>query len=204
MISALSRLQLSNGNNLKQYIMKRYVLVVIFLFFCLYKSYSQEPQEIKRSDKIETIDGKQYYIHTVEKGQTLYSLSKVYNISRAELIQMDSSVNSLKIGQIIKIPVKATGDKEAAKVVSTTKEQSNVVHTVQKKETLFGIAKKYNVTEEKLIELNPELKNSTLKPGQQIIISGNSVKEKKATVKTVKEEPKKEEKTVVDTKKRRR
>ena len=70
--------------------MKRYVLVITLLFFCLIRSYAQDTPQIKKSEKIETIDGKQYYMHTVEKGQTLYSISKAYNITRAELIQTDS------------------------------------------------------------------------------------------------------------------
>jgi len=188
--------------------MKRYVLIITILLFCLLRSYSQDTPQIKKSDRIETIDGKQYYMHTVEKGQTLYSISKAYNITRAELLQTDSSFNALKLGQIVKIPVKGNNDKETAKVAPVNKEQEPIVHTVLKKETLFGIAKKYNVTEEKLIELNPELKNSTLKPGQQIKITGNTTVEKKTTKVTNEEvkkksipkvEEKKVEKTKVET-----
>ena len=185
--------------------MKRYVLVITLLFFCLIRSYAQDTPQIKKSEKIETIDGKQYYMHTVEKGQTLYSISKAYNITRAELIQTDSSFNALKLGQIVKIPFKGNNDKETAKVTPVNKEQEPIVHIVQKKETLFGIAKKYNVTEEKLIELNPELKNSTLKPGQQIKITSNNAVEKKTTKITNEEVKKKaslkvEEKKIVNAK----
>lgn len=43
-------------------------------------------------------------------------------------------------------------------------------HYVGKKETVYGIAKKYNTTEETLLKLNPELRNRTLRSGEFIMV----------------------------------
>ena len=44
------------------------------------------------------------------------------------------------------------------------------IHYVKPKETMYSIAKKYNISQEELIENNPKLKNTTLQAGQQLII----------------------------------
>lgn len=48
-----------------------------------------------------------------------------------------------------------------------------IIHYVEPKETLYSIAKQYGISQEELIENNPELKNSTLQAEQQLIIPLN-------------------------------
>ena len=47
-----------------------------------------------KSTKIETISGKSFYIHTVEKGQTLYGISKIYSISVDEILEHNPDASS--------------------------------------------------------------------------------------------------------------
>src|SRR4051812_46456952 len=58
-----------------------------------------------KSSNIQTIGGKKYYVHMIEKKQSLYSISKLYNISIDELYAVNPELkNGAKAGQEIKIP----------------------------------------------------------------------------------------------------
>ena len=139
------------------------------------------------SQNIEYIGEKAYRIHIIEKGQTLYSISKAYNISIEE-IQKDNpeTLKPLSIDQIIKIY-----DKNL-KIPKAKKENSIkfIEHVVAKKETLYGISKRYNVSIDDIKKYNIELKDG-LKDGlilripsknnnplqlQEIILKKDSVK----------------------------
>lgn len=61
---------------------------------------------IKKSDKIETIDGKKFYVHSVEKGQTLYSIAKTYSTTVDIVLSNNpDAVDGLKANDKLKIPV---------------------------------------------------------------------------------------------------
>lgn len=69
-------------------------------------SYAQESLRQLRSGKIEKIDGKDFYIHTVKKGQTLYMIAKAYEAEIDEIIRENPEVKEgLKAGQKLRIPV---------------------------------------------------------------------------------------------------
>ena len=75
--------------------------------------------------------GKKYYVHTVEQGNTLYGLQRIYGVSVDEIVKTNPGLEKgLNVGQKVKIAVQL----------------ETVTHIVKKKETLFGIAKQYNVT----------------------------------------------------------
>lgn len=130
---------------------------------------------------IATSETKATTTHIVEAKQTLYSISRLYNVPIDTLIALNPDAkNGIKVGETIIISKKEqiTTNKEAAaapsqqKVSTTT--TTDLTHIVQKKETLFSISKKYNVAIHDLIALNPEL-NDGLKAGSVIIIKkGNS------------------------------
>ena len=66
---------------------------------------AQEP--IQRSSEISKIGSKQYYMHTVKQGQTLYGLSKAYNVTIEEIEALNPDVkDGLKVGHVIGIPVR--------------------------------------------------------------------------------------------------
>ena len=71
-----------------------------------------QPSTIQRSEKIETIDGKKFYIHSVEKGQTLYSISKTYGTTvDIILANNQDAIDGLKSGDKLKVPY--SGNTEA-------------------------------------------------------------------------------------------
>jgi len=151
-------------------------LVTLFFILPFCSLYAQENIiKVFVSDKVETINGKKYYLHTVEKGQTLYSIAIAYNRPINVIVQENNIINNaINTGQVLRIPLEyeVTEVSDTKNVVKT----ENIYHDVQKGETLFGISKKYNVSIAELEKLNPELKNG-LKAGQRIIISQSTAKE---------------------------
>lgn len=103
-----------------------------------------EVQEIKSTSSVST--------HVVKTGETLYSLSKKYNLSVDELKALNPHLQEteLSIGETLKI-------KRENKISVTTNLENNF-YTVKPKETLFSLTKQFNVSEEELVRLNPELK----------------------------------------------
>lgn len=96
-----------------------------------------------------------FITHIVEKGETIFSISKKHKITQNDLLKNNPSViNGLAIGVELKIPVKTPTYKE---------------HIVQPKETLYGISRSHEVSADEINKLNPELKEG-LKIGQTIKI----------------------------------
>ncbi|MEK6616108.1 MAG: ABC transporter substrate-binding protein [Bacteroidota bacterium] len=58
-----------------------------------------------KTEKTETIEGKKFYIHSVEKGQTLYSIAKTYETTvDIVLANNQDAIDGLKTGDKLKIP----------------------------------------------------------------------------------------------------
>ncbi|WP_407424964.1 LysM peptidoglycan-binding domain-containing protein [Treponema sp.] len=103
-------------------------------------------------------------LHEVQKGETLYSISKKYGVSVSDVQNANGlSDNGIKVGQKIKIP-----DGKPAPV------SSSVTHEVQKGETWFGISKKYGISVDELQKFNDFGKDSTLKVGQKLKVPSSS------------------------------
>lgn len=112
---------------------------------------------------IKNINGKPYYYYVVKKGDTVYSLVKRLGISRKDLVESNpSAADALKDGQILYFDATKFGDGNIntndyteikAEIV---KEEGYISHKVSKGETLYGLSKKYGVSPEAIIALNPQ------------------------------------------------
>ena len=113
--------------------------------------------------------------HTVAQGQTLYSISKLYNTTVDEIIKFNpGSAEKLSIGQKLIIPKNSKG-----------KENKNVkTHTIQHGETLYRLSKMYNVTTDELCAANPDISINNFRAGETIVIpvKGNAAKDSAAPV----------------------
>ncbi len=99
---------------------------------------------------------KKYQNYIVQKNDSLYQIAKKFNTDVATLIHLNDLENTLlHVGQLLKIP------KE--------KEESSIIYTVQKGDSLYAIAKKYHTTVEHLLSLN-KLSTTLLEPGQKLQI----------------------------------
>jgi len=88
--------------------------------FIVFNCVTAQTSAIKKSDKTEIIGGKKYYIHSVEKGQTLYSIARTYGTTvDIVLTNNQDAIDGLKSGDKLKIPFTGsnpdTAKKEAEK-----------------------------------------------------------------------------------------
>ena len=111
-----------------------------------------------------------YETHTVKAGETVYRITKQYNISKKDLIKLNPDhseliSNQLSIGQIVR--VKAI--KETVVVDQKEIENQYVTHIVKSKETVYSITRFYNISKDDLLRLNPDfptIKDNQLSVGQ--------------------------------------
>jgi LysM repeat protein len=102
-------------------------------------------------------------LHTVRQGETLFSISKMYNLKPADIKATNNLVSDqISIGQSLTI-VPAIAEKERPK------NAESLTHVVEEGETIFLLARKYGVTEASIKELNNNL-DGNLKKGQKIRI----------------------------------
>ena len=110
------------------------------------------------------ITGSNYY--TVVSGDSLYSIANKYNTTVSELKSLNNlSSNTLQIGQILKIP--STGKEEVSDYIT---------YKVVSGDSLYSIAKKYNITINEIKNLN-NLSSNLLSIGQVLKIPGTSKEE---------------------------
>ena len=105
--------------------------------------------------------------HQVQKGETLYSISRKYGISVGELCSANniSTSSVIKTGQNLKIPTKNLSEKS-----TTEKVEKTDTYIVKKGDTLYGIAKRFGVSVETLTIMNKMSGSKTIKVGQTLIV----------------------------------
>lgn len=110
-------------------------------------------------------------IHQVVAGETLYSISKKYNVDVTEIIKLNDLNNSqISVGQNLKIPSKISNKTKDNQITETNKQEEKIIkHTVIVGETLYNLSKKYNVKIEDIKKWN-NIVNDSLNVGQILII----------------------------------
>lgn len=111
-------------------------------------------------------------IHTVGAQETLFSISKKYNVSIAEIKSWnDLSSNNLSVGQKLEIhPSKAESGGQQSIVVDDETQQ-NSYYTVKSGDSLYRIAEAHDMSVDELKELN-NLTDNTIGVGQQLTVRG--------------------------------
>lgn len=123
--------------------------------------------DIAKSKVIVFINGKKYYVHTVKSGDTLYSMSKAYGVSEDAIKECNPTVaDGLKLDQTVKIPVADNAIADAREVKKRKKEF--VEHKIRGGETLYSIARDYNISVNTIREDNPGLNPQSLSIGQSL------------------------------------
>lgn len=102
--------------------------------------------------------------HTVEKGDTLFGISRKYNISVDDLLRLnpESKDGNIKIGEVLRLDGKGS-----------SKQLGYII--LKPKETIYGISKQYRISETDLKALNPDL-NNQMKAGSRIILPLENIK----------------------------
>ncbi len=133
----------------------------VLLLIVLPVIYLTAQNEVAISGEKVVIDGQKYYMHTVEQGQTLFSVCKAYKVSEEEIVSINPEIKNktLKLGQVIKIPV----------IDELSPDGKYIIYSVKPGDTLYSLCRKYGITEDEFYALNTGIKkNKALKIGQEI------------------------------------
>jgi murein DD-endopeptidase MepM/ murein hydrolase activator NlpD len=99
-------------------------------------------------------------IHTLQRGETIYSIARVYGVPVQSILQLNGIVDATRVqaGQRIRIPVQNAGGGTGG----------YGEHRVVRGETLYSIARRYSITLQELLDLNGLLSSYVLKEGDRI------------------------------------
>ena len=131
-------------------------------------------------ENLEDKDRVQWRHHEVRKGETLHGIARRYGVT-VDVIKTANKVTSLKVGQSLLLPISAHAP--AAVVASAghatpvrsgaARNGQLVVHRVRAGETLWSLARRYNVLVHQIAEWNVMRPNDVLRMGQKIKIWTN-------------------------------
>ena len=129
----------------------KYLLIVCFLFQL--STLSASAQEFK--------------YHTVEAGETVYSIAKAYNISEEAIYKYNPDAKgNLEVSSKLVIPL----SQQKKETLTETEDIQFITHTVKRKETLYRLSKDYNVEIDEIKRFNKHLYSEELKRGEEILI----------------------------------
>lgn len=129
----------------------KYLLIVCFLFQL--STLSASAQEFK--------------YHTVEAGETVYSIAKSYNISEEAIYKYNPDAKgNLEVSSKLVIPL----SQQKKETSTETEDIQFITHTVKRKETLYRLSKDYNVEIDEIKRFNKHLYSEELKRGEEILI----------------------------------
>jgi LysM repeat protein len=101
------------------------------------------------------------FLHTVESGQTVYSLSQMYGVTVDDIHRLNpGSEEGIRVGEPLKIPQKSG---------------SYFFHTIRPQETLYSVSRNYQMKGEDILSVNPGLSIETFSAGKIIRIPTNRV-----------------------------
>lgn len=124
------------------------MLKLLFLFLLLWSCGQVLGQgtAVTKSNDIVVIRGKSYYLHTVQPGQTLYSICKAYGANIDEVKSLnDKKDNALSLYEVLKVPYTDPFVQQDDKFY---------YHKVLKGETFYSIARLYKIKPKRLLKFN--------------------------------------------------
>ncbi len=127
-----------------------YILGLILLFNCA------------------TIKAQDYKTHRVKQGETVFSIAKEYKVTPFDIYRLNPDAKEgVRINSVLIIPKVKVGN------IPTVSEKVFIgykKHKVKRKETLYGLATKYNISQDDIKKHNKFLYAETLRKGQKLQI----------------------------------
>ena len=131
--------------------MKYFVAVCVSVFLISFSSFAQKINTLK---------------HNVVKGETITQIAQKYKVTPFDIYELNPDAkNGVQLNSVLLIPV--LDSKSKANAVLSSKYKT---HEVTTKETIYSIAKQYNVSIEDLESKNAEVLKEGLQIGQTLII----------------------------------
>lgn len=115
-----------------------------------------------------------YITHKIKQGETISSIAEKYNVSQKIIFELNPHAKGiLKLQAELKIPDQNA--KKQTKLKAKTKttpvaDTKTIEYEVLPKETLFSVAKKFNLTVAELKKSNPNLGKKGLQTGKKITV----------------------------------
>ena len=139
------------------------------LIFTTLSGAAVELLPVDKSPVIVFINGKKYYVHTVKSGDTLYSIAKAYEVGEDAIRNSNPGVaDGLRIDQTVKIPVPESAILKAK--AEKKRKKDYITHKVKAGQTLYAIARDYNISVATLREDNPSVNPQALSVGETLWI----------------------------------
>ncbi len=131
----------------------------------------------KSSEKKQSIPQNGIKKHEVKPKETLYSISKLYDVSIENITKNNPEIENVGIqpGQVLIISNKKVDIKKEPKNNDLVNE--NIIHEVIAKETKYSLAKQYNITVDQLEKMNPDIIQG-LPLGYKLIVGTKKVPRK--------------------------
>ncbi|MCQ2278376.1 MAG: LysM peptidoglycan-binding domain-containing protein [Bacteroidales bacterium] len=200
----------------------RLLPLLLAFVFGLQDAMAQSPTVLV-SNQVQTRNGKEYYVHIAQQGQTAFSIARAYGLHYSVAV-LKTDIQSMRAGDTVWLPVndqsraavikvygsaksapkpaepvqeniKPQKEEAAPAAAPALKETGTKTITVEKGQSVFSIAKKYNTTSERIYQLNPKVKKDGLKAGQKLKVpvmgkeSAKAPEKKPAEKKPVEKKP---------------
>ncbi len=149
---------------------------------------------VRDSVGVERKNGKLFVQHKVDPKETLYALSRKYSVPVSQIVEANPSVETtIKIGEIVLIPRKSSGQATTSTAKATPAAQAassrtytvndggNKLHTVEARQTLYAISKMYGVAVEDIRRWN-NLPDNSISVGSSLIVGKGAAQPTKQPV----------------------
>lgn len=110
----------------------------------------------------DTQDPSGFRIHSISAGETLYSIGVRYGVKAQDIISVNPSLNvqQLPIGTAIRIP----------QTIIPNEDEHYYYHRIAAGETLYALCVKYNLLQDKIVAVNPDIDWQKLSIGQVVAV----------------------------------
>jgi LysM repeat protein/ABC-type branched-subunit amino acid transport system substrate-binding protein len=142
-------------------------MMQFFLLMSLPALSQFQPAEVVRSQEKTIVNGRIYYIHTVQKDQTLYSISKVYEVTQEEIKIANPQVDVVNLREGLAIRIPESRYRQA--IAYPQNKEDFYAHDVRRGQTVYSLSKKYDVSEAVIYHYNPWAREG-IKPNQTLWI----------------------------------
>ena len=127
-------------------------------------------------DSLPEKDRVQWRHHEVRKGETIYSIARRYGLHPDTLKSVNNLKRGVQVGQSLLLPISAHAPAAVVEASSTTRVRTAgranqlVIHRVRPGDTLWSLARRYNVLVRQIAEWNRMRPNDALVTGRKIKI----------------------------------
>ena len=151
--------------------MRRLLFVLMIFVFGIASAQGTKTVAVKVSDKTQQLGNKDYYVHIVEQGQTVFSIARAYGLKYYDAV-IKTDIHLLKVGDTVWLPKNENSVAAVSAAADAMVAPANRTHyiKIEPGQTLYGLSREYGVTMEEIVDANPELKTEQLKAGQMLKI----------------------------------